>query len=623
MDTIILKIGVIGGTNVGKSTLLRHISSSCELHEPKLETNGELHEPKLEMSGDSVEPKFTNKSNRKYIDMLSKNMPFLSTGMTFSQMFHTDIPIKIYEISTSNTIDILKEYIESFNIIVFIIDPVNDFTSLENIKILNIVLDYIRNNSVYLVCIMNKVDGLSHDPCSGNIVFNEPFYENVYTANKVSLSKLCEIRQVRNEKISSIIPMSLNRCHNNGAEYINPGFDNFVGHMRNIIERRSIEMISHKIVTSLEKIPYARSPPYYSRFILTQHEILDKLNDGLYIFTDFWMAIIVMIGKFINIVEEEHRLFLSYARGSDDMEKMFDLIMENCYILEELIVALSPLRQCPVGHLRTKKRKLVKIYMETYDTYLSGLIDTSRNTNKILSFIKKILYGHDHKHKRTDYLKHVRFIKENAIDYFDNIVAKIMTLYYEEVVDRNPNDNMFLYLLSYVDNNVTDVTAFHKQLAIILIGRIVHINRYSTTKDYWKYLQKIKRILYDRVIHKNASNNKFIAMNEGEKGAISTDGDENRIITNMNENDVIYRDLDNNNIVNTVYEVVDKSITDIIINYGLARLFSRTSINYTVVCGLLLDDDGYNIDDRLDMTIARILTREGPVIEKDVILPEN
>lgn len=262
MNKLQLKIGIVGCVSVGKTTLVNSIFgyqySDTEIHRTTFipQTYQETldvhisHSNKLDQcdDDDSSSHKTIGKNsdddmdnytniethnhshvssirmlNRKSNQMIAEAIQIGSTVFpthnvpkisNFIDSIHSEqvlLSITDYpgiEKLSGPYLDLVKQHIQSMDIIIFMSDLSKALMTFEELNILTFLLGLSSKNNSRIICLLNKCDQIYHDEKQNDLVFTDSEQERIFIKANSILSGLIKTSNISHDRCTPFIPIS-------------------------------------------------------------------------------------------------------------------------------------------------------------------------------------------------------------------------------------------------------------------------------------------------------------------------------------------------------------------------------------------------------------------------------
>ncbi len=204
MDKLSIKIGLFGAVSVGKSMLLNAIAG-VQYSDSEIKKTTMIPQAYTEKSDTTTisEPSYIRTKNKEINEHVSSEIETGSFSLSKCQVLHhsigklydlvensdnsDDTQIVIYDtpgLNDSASKDIyfswVKNNLEMFDIIIFVTDILHGLNNSDEVEILQLLIESLKNSKSRMICVINKCDDIYFDQQQNDLVFEDKEKENIY-----------------------------------------------------------------------------------------------------------------------------------------------------------------------------------------------------------------------------------------------------------------------------------------------------------------------------------------------------------------------------------------------------------------------------------------------------------
>lgn len=235
MNRLRIKIGVVGCVSVGKTTLVNSIFgcqySDTEIHRttfiPQTYNETRIIEENFDSERDSEIISRINSiktANRKSNQMIPEAFQIGSVAFPIHNV--PRISEFINHIAPNNDIlfsvtdypgieklngpyrDLVKEHMQSMDIIIFMSDLSRALMTMDEINVLNFLLGLLSKNNSRIICLLNKCDHIYHDEKQNDLVFTDSEQERIFIRANNILNELMKTSNISRDRCTPFIPIA-------------------------------------------------------------------------------------------------------------------------------------------------------------------------------------------------------------------------------------------------------------------------------------------------------------------------------------------------------------------------------------------------------------------------------
>ncbi|CAH6421674.1 Hypothetical protein MVR_LOCUS327 [uncultured virus] len=236
MSKFDISIGLFGCVSVGKSTFI-NAATGQRLAHTEIKRTTVIPQVYVDAETGLCDPKTVKKINKlsdESADLLVRNQQFdleackaiyhrlTGMGSMFDLAEPQHLRINMYDlpglndpVSRSTYLEWLAHNIERFDILVFITDIHRGLNNSDDVEILHMLLQAVKNYQSRMVCLMNKCDDMVYVDSLGDLVFATTEQENIYLEANAALRELASQYEIdlSPETVTLFHPVSLENYH--------------------------------------------------------------------------------------------------------------------------------------------------------------------------------------------------------------------------------------------------------------------------------------------------------------------------------------------------------------------------------------------------------------------------